>query len=74
LERAKEPSTWTGLVTLVPALATHQSVITTVAATVASVVLVLVKEARPITTAVIVQDAEPIVADAVTEAVNKAVG
>jgi hypothetical protein len=69
LARLKEPSTYTGLVTMVPALATHTSDIARIGALTASVALVIVNEARPITPAVVVEDVAPVVEQAISNAV-----
>jgi hypothetical protein len=69
LARMSEVSTWTGLLTAVPVLSSEAPLIAKIGSAVATLALVLVKEARPLTAAIVVQDAAPIVANAISEAV-----
>ena len=77
LARASEKTTWLGLLTAVPALAVHAPLIATMASLAASIGLVLVKERRPLRSAVVVQDvlatAEPTVDQIVSAAANSSV-
>ena len=56
LARASEKTTWLGLLTAIPAIATHAPLIATAASLAASVGLMLVEEVRPLRPAVVAQD------------------
>jgi hypothetical protein len=70
LARASETTTWIGIATAIPALALHANLIAMIGALIASVALVVVKERRPLTAAVVIGDATPLVVQAVDTAMT----